>query len=430
MKSVVVRTKLSPVIQPGYEANYYEINVVLEVSLIPRGFSDMLGIPMNSKSSTFDVYHTIPLYQSNGDNKTASLYQLRKPFLAASTDNSRFAELDSSTLQQCSGNNRIKLCRKGFSTTTDNTLLRLNSLLYNYDIPSLRNCPVHSVLPPDAPQAFYLADGMYHIISRDPILPVENDSQTHGISVTKVMCQACLMRPSCTSTLSFNQGDLVLSPDMDFCETNPEPFVATVVLTPSLEQVFTHVPQTNIVFNVYLLGEVRQSIIGNVQMELAELPDVHRMSPTAIDELTKPIANCYSSISPATSQALQSYLPYRTAVLFSGFSITLTLLTFTISFTLFLRHWKRLFLDPQRFFASSQGRFIQIPDGNEDLPQIEDNSPFFYLNKHEVLALQGLAKETLQLHSPSNYTANPTPPNVLLRAYPDNSAPHFSETTT
>ena len=217
---------------------------------------------------------------------------------------------------------------------------------------------------------------------------------------------------------------------MNFCETNPESFVATVALTPSLEQVFKHVPQTSNMFNVYSLGEARQSIIGSVQMELAELPDVHRMSATAIEELTKPIAHYYSSMSPATSQALQSYLPYRTAVLFSGFLITLSFLTFIISFTLFRRHWKRLFLHPQLFFASSQGRFIQILDGNEDLPQIEDNSPFLYLTKHEILALQGLAKETLQLHSPSNYTANPSPPDVLLRAYPDISAPHYSETTT
>ena len=171
-------TKLPPAIQPGYEAIYYEINVVLEVTFIPRGISVVLGIPMNSRSSTFDLYHAIPLYQPNGDNKTASLYHLKKPFLAVSTDNFRFAELDSSTLHQ---NNRIKLCRKGFSTTTDETLLCLSSLLYNYDIPSLRNCPVHSVLLPDAPQAFYLADGIYHIISRDSIRQVKNDSRTHGI---------------------------------------------------------------------------------------------------------------------------------------------------------------------------------------------------------------------------------------------------------
>ena len=345
-------------------------------------------------------------------------------------DNSRFAELDTCTLQQCSGNDRIKLCRKGFSTKTDEFLPCLSSLLYNYDIPSLRNCLVHSLLLSDAPQAFYLADGMYHIISRDPILQVKNDSQTHGISVTKIMCQACLMRPSCTSKLSFNQGDLVLSPDMDVCETNPEPFVATVALTPSLAQVFKHVPQTCDVFNVYSLGEARQSIIDSVQMELAELPDVHRMSPTAIDELTRPIVDYYSSIPPATPLALRSYLLYRTAVLFSGFSITLSLLTFTISFTLFRRHWKRMFLHPQRFFASSQGRFIHILDGDEDPASIEENSPFLHLTKHEFSALQGLAKETAQLNSHSNYTANPTPPNVPPRAYPDISAPHYSETTT
>ena len=205
------------------------------------------------------------------------------------------------------------------------------------------------------------------------------------------------MRPSCTSTLSFNQGDLVLSPDMDFCETRPEPFVATVALTPSLEQVFKHVPQSSNVFHAYSLGEARQSIIGSVQMELAELPDVHRMTNTAIDELTKPIADHYSSISPVTSHALQSYLPYRTAALFSGISITLSLLTFTISFTLFRRQWKRLFLHPQRFFTSSQGQFIHILDDSENPSLIENNAPFLYLTKNEFLALQGLAKETLQM---------------------------------
>ena len=69
-------------------------------------------------------------------------------------------------------------------------------------------------------------------------------------------------------------------------------------------------------------------------------------------------------------------------------------------------------------------------DGNEDSAKIEDESPVLYLTKHEFLALQGLAKETLQLNSPSNYTAHPTPPDVPLRAYPDISAPHYSETTT
>ena len=83
---------------------------------------------MNSKSSTFDIYLATLLYQPNADGDTASLYQFSNPFLAISPDNTQFAELGASTFQQCSGNNRIKLCRKDFSTTTDETLLCLASL--------------------------------------------------------------------------------------------------------------------------------------------------------------------------------------------------------------------------------------------------------------------------------------------------------------
>ena len=39
---------------------------------------------------------------------------------------------------------------------------------------------MESVLPPDAPQAFYLADGMYHFISRDPNIQMKNDSGAAG----------------------------------------------------------------------------------------------------------------------------------------------------------------------------------------------------------------------------------------------------------
>ena len=146
--------KLTPALQPGFEAVYYEIQLVLEVTLNPCGVSVVLGVPMNSKSSTFNVYHATPLYQPSDDNKKASLFQLPKPFLAVATDDSRYAELDSSTLQQFSGNNRIRLCRKYFSTTTDDTLRCLCSLMFDFAIPALRNCPANSVLLPDAPQNF------------------------------------------------------------------------------------------------------------------------------------------------------------------------------------------------------------------------------------------------------------------------------------
>ena len=306
-------------------------------------------------------------------------------------------------MQQCSGNNRIKLCRKGFSTTTDETLLCLASLFYNYDVPSVRNCKVESILLPDAPQAFYLADGMYHVVSRHPALRMKNDSRSAGFSISTLTCQACIVRPSCSSTLSFNQGDLVLTPDMDFCETHPLPLIASIQLTPSLDQVFKHVPPASSQFHVYSVAEARESVLKSVRMELAEIPDVKRMSPEALDQLTKPIADYYSSISPATSAALSTYLPTRTAVCFSLLSITVSLLTFCVSFTLFRRQWRRLFSHPQQFFRGTSGRFLHIVDNLS--PTSADDSSFLYLSVAEFKALQELAQETLRRPT---FTTNPT----------------------
>ena len=73
-------TKLSPAIRVGHEAIYFENQLVLEVTLLSSGLSVVLGIPMNSKTSTFDIYLASPLYQPNADGDTASLYQFPNPF--------------------------------------------------------------------------------------------------------------------------------------------------------------------------------------------------------------------------------------------------------------------------------------------------------------------------------------------------------------
>ena len=130
---------------------------------------------------------------------------------------------------------------------------------------------------------------------------------------------------------------------MDFCETRPEPFLSSI----ELNQVFAHVPAIGSAeFQAYCTSEARQSVLGSLRMELAELPDVQHMSPETLDQLTESIAKYYSSISPATSAALQSYLPTRTAFLRSSLSITMSISTFSKSFTLFRRHWQRLFTNP------------------------------------------------------------------------------------
>ena len=121
-------------------------------------------------------------------------------------------------------------------------------------------------------------------------------------------------------------------------------------------------------------------------MELAELPDVKRMSPAALDQLTKPIADYYSSISPATSAALSSYLPTRTAICFSLTSITVSLLTFCVSFTLFRRQWRRLFSHPQQMFCRTSGRFLHIVEHSPTTLDPTDSS-FLYLSEAEFRAL-------------------------------------------
>ena len=283
---------------------------------------------------------------------------------------------------------------------------------------------------------------MYHVVSRHTALRMKNDSRSAGFTISTLTCQACIVRPSCSSTFSFIEGDLVLTPDMDFCETHPLPLIASIQLTPSLDQVFKHVPPAFSQFHDYSVAEVRQSILNSVRMELTEIPDVTRMSPEALDQLTKPIADYYSSISPATSAALSAYLPTRTAVCFSLLSITVSLLMFCVSFALFRRQWRRLFSHPQQFFRRTSGRFLHIVDNS--CPTSADDSSFLSLSVAEFNALQELAQETLRRPTFNNnlttYSMTNPPPHPVVasdttsanphRVYPIVTAPIYQDTSS
>ena len=416
-------SKLTPAIPSGFEAIYYELQIVLEVTMLPKGISFVLGIPMNSKSATYNVFQAEPLYQPNDDGKTASVYQFPKPYVAIATDNTNFAELAASTLQQCTGSNRIKLCRKGFSTTTDETLLCLTSLYFNQDIPALRNCPVSSVLLPEAPQAIYLANGVYHLISRNPTMDIKNDSR-HGLSLSTIDCQACVLRPSCESTLYINQGDLVLSPDMDACKTTPEPYIATIKLAPPLNQVFQNVPFDRLNFPSYSIGAARKSILESVQLELTEIPDVRRMDPETLQKLTEPIVAHYTSLNPATEAALDKFVPAKTSFLIAGGSIVLSLFLFLLNFPLFHRQARALCCAPRRFFKNKSGQFIHVTN---DI-QPDSDSSFLILTRDEFTALRALAKEALlktEANAPFPYSAEDEE-----KLYPDVTAPTRTIRTT
>ena len=340
-------SKLTPAIPLGFEAIYYELQIALEVTMLPKGISFVLDIPINSKSATYNVFQAERLYQPNDDGKTASVYQFPKTYVEIAKDNTNFAELAASTLQQYTGRTRITLCRKGFSTTTDGTLLCLTSLNFNQDIPALRNCSVSSVLLQEAPQAIYLANGVYRLISRHPTINIKNDSRSNGLSLSTIDCQACVLRPSCESTLYVNQGDPVLSPDMDVCKTIPGPYIATIKLAPPLNQVFQNVPLDRLNFPSYSIGAARKSILESVQLELIEIPDVRRMDPKTLQKLTEPIVANYTSLNPATRAALDNFVPAKTSFLTSSGSIILSLFFFILNFPLFHRQTRALCCAPR-----------------------------------------------------------------------------------
>ena len=89
MEEVHRGTKLTPAMQVGYDATYCEVHFVLGVSILASGISVVLGIPMKSKSATFNILHAVPLCQPNEDGSTASLYQFHHDFLAIVTDKSQ-----------------------------------------------------------------------------------------------------------------------------------------------------------------------------------------------------------------------------------------------------------------------------------------------------------------------------------------------------
>ena len=214
---------------------------------------------------------------------------------------------------------------------------------------------------------------------------------------------------------------------MDFCKSNPEPLLATIELTPSLDQIFKQVPNATHKFHTYSIAEERQSVLSTIRLELAELSNVKRMSPAPeiLADLIHPLAKYYSSISPATSEALSFYLPTRTAILFSLICVTLSLLTFCISFTLFRRQWTRLFAHPQRFFRGTSGRFLHIV---EDSQPAASATSFLYLSVTEFKALQALAKEALHRLS-LNVPLTPTE-TINITNNPTNDLPTVSAPVT
>ena len=110
---------------------------------------------------------------------------------------------------------------------------------------------------------------------------------------------------------------------------------------------------------MYSFGEARTEIVSSVQLELAALPHVKTMTSEDLRTVAQPNSHYYTTISSSTSRTLADYMPMRTFSL-ACVSMTISLLSFSISFTLFRHLWQRFFKHPQRFFRGTHGWFLHI----------------------------------------------------------------------
>ena len=188
------------------------------------------------------------------------------------------------------------------------------ALFYNFSVLAPRNCHVESVLLLDAPQAFYQADGLHHVISRKRHFPMINDTNSHGTRVSTLDCHASVICPGSLSKLTLNHRDLVLNLEMDNCETRPKAFVARLQPTPSVQRVFESLPPLSAEFNMCSQSVVRKSVLTSVRIELAELPELHTMDFDEIKEVAEPISQYYASIPPAASKALEGKMQTKSAL--------------------------------------------------------------------------------------------------------------------
>ena len=208
----------------------YEVQITLEVTVLQEGLSIVLGIPMNSRSSIFDVYWVIPLHQPNEDGTTSFPFINSRPLLPKTRHMLNW------------------VLRPSVNVLAQMVLIYVETFL---------STATDATFPP---------------IFRTERLQVNNDTDGLTVSITTLQCKACLIRPSCSSTLTFNHRDLVLNPDLDFCENRPEPFIASVTLTLSLAAVFLPLPSDSADLNVYSFGEAGREIVSSILVSLQLCP--------------------------------------------------------------------------------------------------------------------------------------------------------------
>ena len=115
-----------------------------------------------------------------------------------------------------------------------------------------------------------------------------NDTYSDGTRMSNIDCQACVVRPGCSSKLTLKHRDLVLNPDMYYSETRPGPFVARMQLTSSLQKAFESLPPPSTEFIMYSQSEEIKSVLTSVRTELAELREVNTLDFEKLKKVAEP----------------------------------------------------------------------------------------------------------------------------------------------
>ena len=115
------------------------------------------------------------------------------------------------------------------------------------------------------------------------------------------------------------------------------------------------------------------------------------MDPETLQKLTEPIVALDTSLTPATSAALDNFVPAKTSFLISGGSILLSLFLFLLNVALFHRQARCFCCDPRRFFKNKSGQIIHVTDNIDP----DSDSSFLTITREEFTALRALAKEAL-----------------------------------
>ena len=83
-----------------FQVTYFNVQIVLQLSVMQERLSVVLGNPINSESSTFNNYRAILIHQSIEDKTTASVCHSTNEYLTIATHNLQYVELSGTTLNQ------------------------------------------------------------------------------------------------------------------------------------------------------------------------------------------------------------------------------------------------------------------------------------------------------------------------------------------